>query len=276
MKLIADSGSTKTDWCLTDGEESFRLISTQGINPLHQDKETILDVLNTELLPRLDNSDIDSVFFYGSGCRADVIPSVQKMFADVFPEASVEANGDLLGAARALCGKEPGVACILGTGSNSCLYDGVHITANVSPLGYILGDEGSGAVLGRLFINALFKGRLSPSLRDDFLKFTGLTLNLIINKVYCQPLANRFLASTSLFIHKHLDDEQLNELVADNFRSFFKYNISVYHRHDMPVNAIGSMAYYYRSQLAEAAILEGYTIGNVERSPIEGLMRFHR
>jgi glucosamine kinase len=188
---------------------------------------------------------------------------------------SIEINSDLLSAARALCGYDEGIACILGTGSNSCLYDGKQVVENVSPLGYILGDEGSGAVLGKLFINAIFKDNSFRKLRDDFLMSTNLTLEEIIDKVYRQPLANRFLASTSVYIHNHLDNNDLNKLVEDNFRTFFKRNISTYSRSDLKVNFIGSVAYYFKSQLYEAASAEGFKIGLIEKSPLPGLMKYH-
>ena len=175
------------------------------------------------------------------------------------------------GGARAF-GCDEGIACILGTGANSCVYDGNEITANVPPLGYILGDEGSGAVLGRMFINALFKCGLSAELRDEFLCETGLTLADIINKVYREPMANRFLASTSLFIHNHLDNNDLRTLVVDNFKAFFRRNVSLYGRRDLPVGAVGSIAFYYKTELLEAARSEGFEVVKVIKSPMDGLV----
>ena len=206
-----------------------------------------------------------------------MVPRMEMLLRKLFVNAvKVEVCSDVLGAARALFGGREGIACILGTGANSCLYDGRRITANVPPLGYILGDEGSGAVLGRLFINALFKGGLPAAMRDEFLKETGLTLADIINKVYREPLANRFLASTSAFIHNHLYNSRLRSLVVDNFRSFFKRNVNLYGRRDLPVGAVGSIAFYYKSELLEAAEAEGYTVGKVIKSPMEGLVKVER
>ena len=157
--------------------------------------------------------------------------------------------------------------------ANSCLYDGRRIVANVPPLGYILGDEGSGAVLGRLFVNALFKGGLSESLRDKFLTESGLTLPAIINKVYREPMANRFLASLSMFIHDNLDDEGLENLVVDNFRNFFRRNVKLYGRSELPVGAVGSIAFYYSRQLERAAVLEGFELVKIVKSPMDELVR---
>ena len=271
MKLIADSGSTKTDWCVTDHGKVIFSVKGQGINPVQQSLDTISGIVTGDVVDKFgDCMRITEIEFYGSGCRDDVSPAVGDLLRRLFPCATaVSVNSDMLGAARALFGRSPGIACILGTGANSCLYDGRRITANVPPLGYILGDEGSGAVLGRMFINGIFKGRLSATLRDEFLAETGLTLSDIINKVYRQPQANRFLAGASLFIHRHLDDKDLRTLVMDNFRNFFRRNVCMYgDNRDMPVGAVGSMAYYYEEQLREAASLEGYMLGKVLKSPI--------
>lgn len=284
MKLLADSGSTKTDWALTHDGEVVCRCNTQGINPFQQDEDTIRGIISTELLPQLPaEKPITEVFFYGAGCRDEVCGMMASLIHSAIPSAAtVEVNSDLLAAARALCGHKSGVACILGTGANSCLYDGTRITANVPPLGYILGDEGSGAVLGRNLVNALYKGRLPEPLLRTFTAETGLTLADVINKVYRQPMANRLLASFSLFVGRHIGEyEELRSLVIDNFRAFFRNNISVYGNsvsdadNRLTVNAIGSMAYYYHKEFSAAAALEGYTVGTVMRSPMSGLVAFH-
>ena len=275
MKLIADSGSTKTDWCVVDGGEVvFRTVG-QGINPLQQGIDAIENVIKAELVTLFgDARSIAEIEFYGAGCRDGMVPRMERLLRKLFVNAvRVEVCSDVLGAARALFGDREGIACILGTGANSCLYDGRRIMANVPPLGYILGDEGSGAVLGRQFINALFKGGLPAAMRDEFLSETGLTLADIINKVYREPLANRFLASTSVFIRNHLENKALRCLVVDNFKSFFKCNVNLYGCRDLPVGAVGSIAFYYKSELLEAAEAEGYKVGKVIKSPMEGLVR---
>lgn len=278
MNLIVDSGSTKTDWCVVDGGVVIFRTAGQGINPFQQSVDVIENIVKTEFVVQFDDAcDITEIEFYGAGCRDRMVPRMELLLRKVFVNAvRVEVCSDILGAARALFGDKEGIACILGTGANSCLYDGRRITANVPPLGYILGDEGSGAVLGRMFINALFKGGLPAAMRDEFLKETGLTLADIINKVYREPLANRFLASTSVFIHNHLENKDLRNLVIDNFRSFFKRNVSLYGRRDLPVGAVGSIAFYYKSELLEAAESEGYTVGKVIKSPTEGLVSVKR
>lgn len=277
MKLIADSGSTKTDWCLLRGGNDAARFSGQGINPFQQDAATIEKIVSDGPLSCLpDAVRVDEIYFYGAGCRDEMRPMLRGIFARCFPAATViEINSDMLAAARALFANGEGIACILGTGSNSCLYDGGKIVSNVSPLGYILGDEGSGAVLGRLFVNAIFKGCLPNGVRDRFLRDSGLALSEIINKVYREPLANRFLAGLSVYIHDYLPDSGVEALVVDNFRDFFRKNVALYCRRDIPVGAIGSIAFYYERQLREAAGMEGFRLEYVRKSPMDGLLAFH-
>jgi len=276
MKLIADSGSSKTDWALAEDGSSPSVVSTQGINPVHQDRQTIEKVLLSELLPQLAGQRIDEVYFYGSGVRPTETALMQDVLSSALPSARhIEAHGDLLGAARALCGRSEGIACILGTGSNSCLYNGQLIVANTPPLGYVLGDEGGGAVLGIRFLNALYKGGLNDALRRDFETETGLTLSRIIDCVYRKPLANRFLASLSVFIREHVDDPSVSAIVVDNFRAFLVRNVNAYARRDLPVSFVGSIAYYFSQQLVESLKSEGYNLGQISRSPLKALVDFH-
>ena len=281
MILIADSGSTKTDWTLVPDRlvgGSTVAITTQGITPVHQTPETIRKILEQELMPQIAGyvESLSSVFFYGSGCTPAHVPMVKQVLSEVLSPKSVEVYSDLMAAARALCGHEAGIACILGTGANSCLYDGEQIVQNTPALGYILGDEGSGSVLGRLFLNGIFKNPKLSDLRDKFLEENKLTQADIIKKVYSEPMANRFLASTSTFIIEHLGHSVLRQMVIDNFRQFFRSNIEPYNHKDLPVHFVGSMAFHYRSQLEEAAKAEGYTIGQTLQSPMEGLITYHK
>ena len=271
MKLIADSGSTKTDWVLTDGGAIVGRYHTQGINPVHQTEADVLTILRHELLPQLPQQP-SSVHFYGSGVRPELETVVTELLKAAFPTAAVvEAHSDLLGAARAVCGRAEGIACILGTGANSCLYDGRAIVKNTPALGYILGDEGSGAVLGIKFLNALYKGFLPLSVAADFQTVMGLTVADVIARVYRQPMANRFLASLSPFVKRHLDVPEVEALVVENFRNFFRRNVAPYDRPDLPVSFVGSMAWHYADQLAEAATSEGLRVGKILKSPIDGL-----
>lgn len=273
--LIADSGSTKTEWDL-DGLR----IKTQGINPFHQDDDTIRAILCDELLPQLYShcsvSEFSSlkVSFYGSGVRPELEEKIVRLLSEAFPEAKqIDAHSDLLGAAIALCGHSEGIACILGTGANSCLFDGQRIVKNTPPMGYVLGDEGSGAVLGIRFLNALYKDRLPHTILSDFEAYIGMNLAQVVDRVYRQPLANRWLASLSEFIHAHVDEPLIEALIVENFRDFLRYNVDPYGSRDLPVSALGSIAYYYQSQFLEALKSEGYTVGKILRGPLDGLVR---
>lgn len=280
MILIADSGSTKTDWALLDGTNVLKKINTQGINPFHQDEDSIMRVLQDELLPVLHTVKIDKIFFYGSGCTPQKSDKVKRALQTVFSDVmNIEINGDLLAAARAVCGHQKGIACILGTGANSCCYDGEQIVMNTPPLGYILGDEGSGAVLGKLFLNGIFKGFLSEEIKEEYLNYSKLTYAEIINRVYAQPLANRFLASIAKFIAEHMDRQELRELVEENFRNFFRRNIIQYKSYlqiqEIRVGFVGGIAGSFVDILSKVAREEGYEMGEVISSPIDGLISYH-
>lgn len=279
MILIADGGSTKTDWILHNPKIDISF-TTSGLNPYHQNRQQIEQVLQ-EVSDRIVSSQPKiseplSVYFYGSGVRPEQEAPMANLLRNSLPNVDVvETHSDLLGAARALCGHNYGIASILGTGANSCLYDGEHIQKNTPALGYILGDEGSGAVLGKRFLHDLYGGVLSEKLKEEFEQETGLSLAQIIDRVYRQPLANRFLASLSEFIHDHLDDPAVEALVCQNFTDFIRLHITPYGRKDLPLSFVGSIAYHYREQLAKAVNGLGYTLGTILRSPIDGLIRYH-
>lgn len=281
MKLIVDSGSTKTDWCFAELSDVYVLVQTDGINPVVQSYDEILSVVQEQMLPRakqqsLDLASLDEVYFYGAGCTPELRSVVEKALRVVVGEKpSVYVDSDLLAAARALCGIDSGIACILGTGSNSCYYDGEEIKEHTPALGYILGDEGSGAVLGRNFINGILKGTLSQNLRDEFLEEYQTSQADIIDKVYHSATPNRFLASLSKFILSHIDDDCLEALVVRNFENFIISNIRSYSEAKPVINAVGSVAFLYRKQLKHAAMLQGYELGKILKSPLEGLLDYH-
>lgn len=282
MKLIVDNGSTKADWCFVDNDGLCSTICTEGINPIVQHKEHIEEIIETQLLRQaedkgLSTSDLSDIFFYGAGCTPDEKGPMILILNDTINEkANIEVESDLLGAARALCGHSEGIACILGTGANSCLFDGEKITAHTPALGYILGDEGSGAVLGKIFINAILKGSLPHSLCEEFLTEYNLTVSDIINKVYKGESPNRFLASTSRFIHKHIGNNGVEQLVTDNFINFIEKNITPYNTSLTTLNAVGSIAYYFRPQLEKAAEAKGYSIGKILKNPVSELTNYHK
>lgn len=281
MKLIVDSGSTKTDWCFAESSDVYVLVHTDGINPVVQSYDEILSVVQEQMLPRakqqsLDLASLEEVYFYGAGCTPELLSVVENALrVTVGEKPSVYVDSDLLAAARALCGTDSGIACILGTGSNSCYYDGEEIKEHTPALGYILGDEGSGAVLGRNFINGILKGTLSQNLRDEFLEEYQTSQADIIDKVYHSATPNRFLASLSKFILSHIDDDCLETLVVRNFENFIISNIRNYSEAKPVINAVGSVAFLYRKQLEQAAMSQGYELGKILKSPLEGLLDYH-
>lgn len=280
MILIADCGSTKIDWCLLNGKKVEKQVFTMGMNAVMLTEEEMRGRIGAELMPELADyaAEIKEVYFYGAGCiSTEVCSNVACAIKANLPEADkIEVYTDLLAAARALCGHEPGIACIMGTGSNSCLYDGTGIAANVSPLGFILGDEGSGAVLGKLFLGDVLKNQLPATVRAEFLEEYSLDLLTIIRRVYREPQPNRFLASVTPFISKHIDVKEIHDMVLGTFTAFFKRNIMQYTGYEAhKVNFVGSIAYYFREVLEEAARNTGCTIGKVIKSPMEGLLSYH-
>lgn len=276
MILIADSGSTKTDWALVDSP-GVSVVHTQGISPVHQSREDISRIIQDELKSQLGNAVVTDVRFYGSGVRPELESVVEAVLRDSFTSvASVEAHSDMLGAARALCGKSEGIACILGTGANSCYYDGNTIAGNTPAMGYILGDEGSGAWIGKRFLHDLYKEILPKNVLGEFEAETGLSLPLIINKVYREPMANRFLASLSPFVHSHKDEAGVRQMLIEGFSDFLNFNILPYERKDLSVSFVGSIAYFFEAELREAAEITGFTIGTIERSPLDGMIRFEK
>jgi N-acetylglucosamine kinase-like BadF-type ATPase len=282
MHLIADSGSTKTDWCLCNKGSVVLNIQTQGINPYHQTEEAIEEVLREELLPqltresRLTAHSSTSIVFYGSGCaNATACNRIKEALFKVLATEDVTVHSDLLGAARALCGHEEGIACVLGTGSNSCLYNGKEIIANTPPLGYILGDEGSSAVLGRRLVGDCLKNQLPEALRDEFLAEYQLTQEIILEKVYRQPLANRFLASLTPFLSKHKEVPEVHKLLVESFVDFFVRNVKQYRRPWLPIHFVGSIANAFSAELKVAAESLGVELGTIMQSPIEGLVKYH-
>ena len=278
MILIADCGSTKIDWCILKGDKLVKQFFTTGVNALLMPEDKIRATFETELKPQVEGSEIFEVYYYGAGCLSEEICSnVSRSIASVIPSATtISVNSDLLAAARALCGRNPGIACILGTGSNSCYYDGEKICDNVSPLGYILGDEGSGAVLGKLLVGDVLKKQLPAELCEKFLKQFNLDRMKIIENVYKKPAPNRFLASLSPFLIQNIEEPAIHRLVLNAFNSFFVRNIENYANFkEVPVSFVGSVGFYYREVLDEAAKALDITIGTVIKSPMEGLLKYH-
>ena len=276
--LIADSGSTKTDWILTTVENSILEVETMGINPVRDSRDAIFDVINNHLAPLLPKEyNVDQVFFYGAGCIDPYKKNVVEVLANIFGmDTEVAVESDLLGAARALCGNQAGIACILGTGSNSCLYDGKDIVCNTSPLGYILGDEGSGAFLGKTLVGNVLKKIFNQKLQDKFFEKFNLTPSIIINKVYREPMPNRFLASLVPFLAEHREEPEIHDMLVWAFRQFFKRNVKAYGHPEMEINCVGGIAFSFNNEIMDAAAKEGLKMGIILRKPAQELANFHR
>jgi len=288
MILLADSGSTKVHWSLVTASGQCSDVFTDGINPLFQTSDAMRNSISNQLLPKIAPllwaGTLTHVFFYGAGCTPEKKVFVQKALEAVFKKAEVQVESDMLGAARGLLGRQPGVACILGTGSGSCYYDGEHIEWCVPSLGYVLGDEGSAAVLGKRLVGDLLKNQLGDDLKEAFFKEYETSMADIIEKVYRQPFPNRFLAKLSRFCADHMDDKRIHDLVYDHFVQFIRRNLVQYfnpttndkRQTTNGVGFVGSVAYYYKPVLEEAMKAEGLPLGTILQDPIEGLKNYHK
>lgn len=270
MLIIADSGSTKCTWVADDGVRTTS-VRTRGINAVQHSAEQIREAL-AELPPY---GAVTAVRFYGAGGGASFPEASEKLRRELaahFGTEEIVVESDLLGAARALFGRGEGIACILGTGSNSCWCRGGEILTNVPPLGYVLGDEGGGVHLGRNLLNGIFKGHIP--LKEEFLAATGLSYEEIIRRVYREPYANRFLASFAPFIRAHIDRPEIRELVLRSFRDFASRNLNRYPA-ELPVSLLGGVAAHFEALLREALEAEGRRVETIVESPAEGLLKYH-
>lgn len=275
MILIADSGATKTDWYAGNNPDNGQLIETSGINPFHLKEEDVFRIIREQLVAQLANADTcTAVYFYGAGCIPEKTGVIRRSLEHFFPRADIQIHTDLLGAARALCGKQPGIACILGTGSNSCLYDGTQITDSISPLGYILGDEGSGAYIGKRFIADCLKRQLPTQVSEAFFHEYKLTPADVLDRVYRQPQANLFLSAITPYIYRHKDNPAVQALLTDCFTEFFHRNVLQY-AHKLPVSFVGSIACIFEAELQEAASRCGLQIKKIIKQPIHSLIAYH-
>ena len=277
MIVIADSGSTKTEWCFIEKEIILERITSKGINPYFENEEDITLEVKYVFSKFNFNNKISDIYFYGAGCTPEKRDIVKNAISIVVGDnIHIEVESDLLGAARALFGRDRGIASILGTGSNSCYYNGEYIEKNISPLGFILGDEGSGAVISKLFIGALLKNQFGENFKHQFLSECNLSTEEIIDRIYRKPFPNRFLASLSPIIVKYVYDERIYSLILNCFKDFFKRNIMQYDYKNLKVAFIGSVAFHYKDILTEAAKEFDISIDKIIISPIKGLAEFHR
>ncbi len=276
MILIADSGSTKTDWVLKENSTST-FITTSGINPYYMTAEYIVEMLQTQLVPKVPAEKVASVFFYGSGCSTEAkCKKIGAILKSLFPNTRVEVNHDMFAAARALCEDRPGIACILGTGSNSCVYDGKVITRQMVSLGYFFGDEGSGTHLGKMLITDYLKDEIPQDVADKLTEQHNLSLEYILDCIYNSNAPNKFLASMAPFIQENCEHPYIKQLVSNSFEEFFKVGVMRFTGYqDMDVNFVGSIAFHFRDILVEVANRHHLKINRIQKSVIEGLLDFH-
>jgi glucosamine kinase len=278
MILIADSGGSKTDWRFIHRDGSIGQASSPGFNPYYQPIQDLETNVRETLLPVLTPGKVDKIYFYGAGVSSEKnSAAIRKTFLEFFPESKIEIGWDLLAAARALCGHEPGIACIMGTGSNSCLYDGEKIIGNVANLGWILADEGSGANIGKKFLVDYLREKLPADLSAQFRQRFPLSREEFLEKVYQQDKPSAFLGSFSKFIFQHIDNPYCYKLVYDSFAEFYENNVMKYKDYkNLKVHFQGSIGFYFSDILRQVANDKGITVKNILEGPISGLTLYHQ
>lgn len=273
MKLIADSGSTKTEWILTNQDNTVCWhTETVGLNPYHLNQEQMHDILK-QLIRTLpdEGKTTDTVEFYGAGCALpDKQSIVHNALKDLLPDnCHIRVDSDLKGAAKAVCQGEAGICCILGTGSNSCQFDGEGIVASTPSLGYILGDEGSGTALGRKLLNHALKGLLPKHLCTAFVEEYGISLQEVLDNIYCRPQAVRYMAGFAPFLSRHREEPAIQGMLTEEFSMFFQKNVLRAYDTTLPVHMVGSVADSFRKELTEVAASVGLTMGRILRRPLD-------
>lgn len=276
MILIADSGSTKTEWRLVSGDNAGKSYISSGINPFFLSSEEIVILLKKEMA-EVEEQSLSNIFFYGTGCSNPAKENIiREALSRCFCSEEIFIGSDLLGAARSLCQNEPGIACIIGTGSNSCYYDGQKIASNVSPLGYILGDEGGGAVLGRKLVSGVLKKQLPGIVIENFFKAYPYTPAEILDNVYNMPFPNRFLGQFAKFIADNIHVSELQTIITSSFDEFIIRNVLQYpEAKKYPVHFTGSIAFHFRPFLEELLLKHRIIPGVFTLTPMENLVKYH-
>ena len=276
-KLIADSGATKAEWCLVTGKKR-KTIFTQGISPYFLDQQQIAAILKTELLPKIKNERIDEIFYYGTGCASPKNALlVKKAIRSVITNGKISVSHDLMAAARSLSQHSKGIACILGTGSGACFYNGKKISKTSTGLGYVLGDEGSGACLGKKLIQYYLYNTLDEELRARFdAKFTTSKME-ILEQVYKKPLPNRYLASFTIFLAENRGHYMIENIIEDGLNDFFFTHLNKFSEvWKYPVHFVGGVAFGFQDVLQELCTSYGFELGRVLKNPMEGLIEYHQ
>lgn len=277
MILVADGGSTKVAWRVINNGVEYKDVQTDGFNPYLNTVEQISEILWKDLQPFIDTNSIETIYYYGSGCsNASKNYIVEQALKSVFQKARINVDHDLMGAALSVCGNREGIACILGTGSNSCYFDGQRIIDRIFSLGYFFGDEGSGAYLGKQllsdYLHDLTPHHISQLLENEW----NLSKEKVLESVYHNSAPNKFLGSFSRFLEQNKDEPYVRSLLDTSFRLFFKYQVCIYEKHkEVPVNFVGSVAYHFQDMLKEIASELGITTGSFIQAPIDGLVEYH-
>ncbi len=275
MILIADCESTHTEWAIVDGCQIFDHADTSGLNPFFQTRREISHIIRLELPEHFFRTKFEHVYFYGAGCANPNRNKIVESSLIAQFRMPVTVNSDLVGAAYGLLQRSPGIACILGTGANSCFYDGQKIVKNTTPGGYLLGDEGSSAYMGKLLVSDVLKEIAPVNVVTGFYEMFGLTADEVMDMVYTEPNVSRKLSEFSRYLAENLNVEYCRDLVLNSFRAFFKRNILTYGVKNYPLSVVGPTACTYRSLFAKAAAEYGITIKSIEPSSLYGLMQYH-
>ena len=278
MILIGDSGSTKADWAFVEGAGKPVLVSSAGINPLFTDTGRMEQQLRAAFRGAFPHDAVKKIFFYGAGC---VLPThcnvVRSALKTMFVQAEVHVDSDMPGAARALFGSAPGIACILGTGSNSCRWSGDQITENIPPLGYIIGDEGSGTHIGKLLLRSYLRNQMPQDIRRHFEFHFQISRENVIEAVYNKPRGNVYIASFASFLAGLTEYEYTKDLVIGAFREFFINHVSRYPEYDsLPLGCVGSIGYHFSDYFRVVARKYGCEVSKILKSPLQGLIEFHQ
>lgn len=275
MILIAETGSTRTEWTLTEGRQLINSLFTDGINPFFQTRREISRSVRLGLPEEFFKKKLEQVYYYGAGCSSEEKKKIIRASLVAQFKTPVQVESDLLAAARGLFLREAGIACILGTGSNSCFYDGTTILKNVRSGGYILGDEGSGAAMGRVFMSDVLKGIAPVELAEDFFDKFRITSDDVMDLVYNRPFPNRFLATVAYFLADHQESDYACQVIRGNLQNFFARNICQYDYSNYSIRFVGSWAYHCADYLYDVAQEFGVAIDMIEETPMKGLIEFH-
>lgn len=280
MKLICDSGSTRASWRGIASDGKIFSWQSEGLHPFFRSEDQIMEVLHHQLLSGIgfpNPQTISEIHFYGAGCaNLERAKPIVNALGKIFSSSEIHVESDLLGACRGMLQHEKGLAVILGTGCNAALYDGERIIENRPSLGYILGDEGSGAWIGKEILNAFYYDQMPEELAKAFRIEHENDLEFVLENVYRKPLANRFLASYAKFAGKHKEHPFIHKLIVNGFVSFCSKHLLFYPGENLPVSAVGSIAFHFREYWNEALDQIGLKPGNTAESPIEGLVSFHK